>query len=720
MTYVLYIFLAAAAAMGTGGDAYVLRAYYDDVEEVRALVRYDLHEAGSAREKYVLLTANDMIRASLESNGWHVVEDAVATAALRRRVVTFYGGYRTVDELYADCAAVTAAHSRIAEIVEYGDAYCRSVGGAVTPGGQTQAAYRLRAVRVTNRDIMEKKPVLFLMAAIHAREITTPEVAMRMIDHSDGSSRLYAAAYRCVEHDLPDEQAIECIRQYARQRPFPRTWSTEAIVKRLRDAEQRAQRGAAYEVDDEGLVPLGRRDPRSGRLVLSPRRTMPTAEAYAREFHDHPERPTILTYADLVMNWEGNRYVAIENAAVKHQLQPWLHEARRYIKLEDFELVPFESNPGTVKAALESIQQLTHLDATVTPPAWLMHADKRPDPRELLPCRSRNLHIPTGKVYRATPALFTTNALGFDYDPDAPAPVRWLSFLNQLWPDDAQSIELLQEWFGYCLTLDTSQQKMLLITGPKRSGKGTIGRVLSQLVGPANVCGPTTTSLAGTFGLQPLIGKSLAVVSDARFHGDNIAIVVERVLCITGEDTLTIDRKHLPSVTMKLPTRLMFFTNELPRLADSSAAIAGRFLTLRLTRSFFGQEDSQLTDKLLAELPGVLLWALQGWLRLRGRGYFVQPDSVREAIQELEDLASPVGAFVRDCCVVGPGRRVWIDDLYRAWRSWCERDGRSVVTTKQTFGRDLMAACAGLKSRVGSGNLRFYEGIGLKETGHGA
>jgi len=148
--------------------------------------------------------------------------------------------------------------------------------------------------------------------------------------------------------------------------------------------------------------------------------------------------------------------------------------------------------------------------------------------------------------------------------------------------------------------------------------------------------------------------------------------------------------------------------------SDSSAR------PLALTRSFFGHEDPQLTEKLLAELPGILLWALQGWLRLRGRGYFVQPDSVREAIQELEDLASPVGAFVRDCCVVGPGHRVWIDDLYREWRSWCERDGRSVMTTKQTFGRDLMAACAGLKSRVGSGNLRFYEGIGLKETGHGA
>jgi len=541
-------------------------------------------------------------------------------------------------------------------------------------------------------------------------------LAMRMVDQSDGSSRLFAAACRCVEHDLPDEQAVECIRQYARQRPFPRTWSTDAIIQRLRDAEQRAQRGAAYQVDEEGLVPLGQRDPRSGRLVLSPRRTMPTAEAYLREFQEHPDRPTIVTYADLVMNWQGNRYVAIEDAAVKHELQPWLHEARRYIKLEDFELVPFESNPGTVKAALESIQQLTHLDATVTPPEWLIHIDKRPDPRELLPCQSCNLHVPTGKVYPATPARFTTNALGFDYDPNAPAPVRWLSFLNQLWPDDAQSIELLREWFGYCLTLDTSQQKMLLITGPKRSGKGTIGRVLSQLVGQANVCGPTTTSLAGTFGLQPLIGKSLAIVSDARFHGDNIAIVVERLLCVSGEDTLTIDRKHLPSVTMKLPTRFVFFTNELPRFTDSSGAIAGRFLTLRLTRSFFGQEDPQLTDKLLAELPGILLWALQGWVRLRGRGYFVQPDSVREAIAELEDLASPVGAFVRDCCVVGPGNCVEAGRLYEAWKQFCQSMGRDHPGTAQTFGRDLRAAVPGIATRQArdSGTrVRLIEGIAL-------
>ncbi|MCC5870456.1 MAG: bifunctional DNA primase/polymerase [Gammaproteobacteria bacterium] len=541
-------------------------------------------------------------------------------------------------------------------------------------------------------------------------------LAMGMVDHNDGSSRLFAATCRCVEHDLADDQAVACIRTYAQRRPFPRRWSDADILRRLRDAEGVTTRGQALMHDEQGLVPLGQRDLATGKLVLSPRRTLPTARAYVRDFHDHPEAPTLRTYADLLMAWRHNRYVPIEDAAFKHRLQPWLHDALRYVYnkgTKQLELLAFESNPTTVNQALETIRHYTHLDVTVTPPAWLEDEHHRPAPHELLPCRSLNLHIPSGQTLDATPALFTTNALDFDYAPEAPAPIRWLRFLDQLWPDDPQSLALLQEWFGYCLTPDTRQQKMLLIVGPRRSGKGTIGRVLSQLVGPGNVCGPTTTSLAGTFGLQPLIGKSLAVVSDARFHGDNILTVIERILCISGEDTLTIDRKHLGSVTMKLPTRFVFFTNELPRLTDASGALAGRFLTLRLTRSFYGQEDMRLTDKLLSERPGILKWALEGWTRLRERGHFVQPDSVRDAICELEDLASPVGAFVRDCCVVGAGKRISIDDLYRAWRQWCQNDGRSTATTKQTFGRDLATVVPGLRSRMGSGNLRFYEGIGL-------
>ncbi len=475
------------------------------------------------------------------------------------------------------------------------------------------------------------------------------------------------------------------------------------------------------DVSDENsgtCVKLGDRDPDSERIVLSPKRTLPTAEAFVRDFYTHPDGHTLVSYAGMMMTWDQNRYMEVEDQTIKNKLQPWLHEALRYhynSRSGTFDLVDFESNPGTVNAALESIRTYTHLPMTTTVPTWLTEAGDLPNPQELLPCRSLNLHIPTGKTYRATPSLFTTNALDFDYDPDAPEPIEWLSFLDTLWPDDPESIALLQEWFGYCLTTDTSQHKMLLLVGPRRCGKGTIGRILTKLIGSGNVAGPTTGSLAGTFGLQPLIGKSLAIVSDARFTGQDIGTVVERLLCISGEDTLTIDRKHKESVTMKLISRFMMLTNELPRLTDASNALAGRFMILEINQSWFGREDLSLLGRLEKELPGILLWALQGWVRLREQGRFIQPAASQDAISELEDLCSPVSAFVKQRCLVGREHRVYLDDLYNAWQAWCQSEGRNIVTTKQTFGRDLLAAVSGIKKHRNHtpGGGRFYTGIGL-------
>ena len=469
----------------------------------------------------------------------------------------------------------------------------------------------------------------------------------------------------------------------------------------------------------DGVVKLGHLDPHTGRLVLSPRRTLPTAESFVKDFHTHPDGRTLHCYAGSLTQWKDNRYVDIEDDQVGNLLQRWLHEAMRYVfnrKSEQLELADFESNPGTVKSALDSIRTYVHLSVSVQAPTWLDGGASRPPASEILPCRSLNLHIPTGSIERATPLLFTTTALEFDYDPKAPAPQTWLAFLRELWGDDRQSVDLLQEWFGYSLTADTSQQKILLLVGPKRSGKGTISRVLRRLVGEGNVVGPTTGSLAGQFGLQPLIGKTLAIVSDARFKGDDVATVVERLLCISGEDALTIDRKFLGAVTMKLPTRFVLISNELPRVEDVSGALAGRFLMLQMKESFFGREDLRLTHKLYEELPGILLWALQGWLRLRAQGHFTQPDSSQCAVQALQDLASPVGAFIRECCRVGADRRVFVDDLYKAWKSWCEKEGRHSVPTRQTFGRDLAAAVPGIARRRGAGDVPFYEGIALAES----
>jgi putative DNA primase/helicase len=257
-----------------------------------------------------------------------------------------------------------------------------------------------------------------------------------------------------------------------------------------------------------------------------------------------------------------------------------------------------------------------------------------------------------------------------------------------------------------------------MLVGPKRGGKGVVGRVLRATIGAENVCGPTLASLATNFGLAPLLGKSLAVISDARLSGrTDSAIVVERLLSISGEDALTIDRKFAESVTCKLPTRLMLLSNELPRLGDSSGALASRMVLLRLTESFYGREDHQLTDRLLTELPSILLWAIAGWQRLQARSRFMQPAAGDELRGELEDLSSPVGAFVRDCCNVGPECEVSRAALYEAYCDWADNNGKKQADDAATFGRNLRAAFPAVSDRqhrVDGEVTRFYAGVGLK------
>jgi putative DNA primase/helicase len=378
---------------------------------------------------------------------------------------------------------------------------------------------------------------------------------------------------------------------------------------------------------------------------------------------------------------------------------------------------------GAVGDALQALASQCLVPGSVQTPAWLDGVTAAFPADELLVCRNVAVHLPAfvdGLPCRLplTPRLFTANALDYAFDPDAPEPPLWVDFLMRLWPKDLDAVAALQEWFGYCLLHDTRQHKILMIVGPMRSGKGTIARVLRAVVGLHNTASPTLASLGTNFGLQPLLDKTLAVISDARLSGrTDVAQVVERLLSISGEDPQTVDRKYLPQVTAKLAVRFVILTNELPRLTDASGALVGRLIVLRQTESWYGREDTRLTDKLLGELPGILLWSMAGWKRLRDRGHFVQPPAAAPLIRDLEDLASPIRAFLRECCEVGPGREVHIQELFAGWQTWCGEKGRKDTGTEQTFGRDLRAAVPALNVRQPRGErsrIRVYEGIGLR------
>lgn len=460
-------------------------------------------------------------------------------------------------------------------------------------------------------------------------------------------------------------------------------------------------------------------------VVLDPGDPLPSARALVARSHADGEQLSLRHQAGVFYAHQRDvsAYRELDELAMRAEVYAFLEPAKARSESKGLPaLVPFKPTKPKVENVLDALRAVCNLPAARTAPCWL-DDDPSLDPFDILPGPHGLLHIPTRRVYPATPAFFTLQGLDFAYEPAAPLPARWLNFLADLWPDDPASRDTLQEWLGYLLTPRTHLQKILMLVGPKRSGKGTIGRVARRLLGDRHVCSPTLANLGEPFGRHVLVGKSVAIIADARISGrTDAAVVAETLLSISGEDLQTIPRKYLPDWNGKLPTRFLVMTNELPHIEDASGALASRFIVLTLSRSFYGQEDHQLYDRFLPELPGILNWALEGWDRLYQRGRFLQPSSATDLIQEFEDLGSPIGAFIRERCDVGAGYSIPKDRLFQAWKAWCAENGRDRPGTVQTFGRNLRAALPWLgetQPRVLGSRVRFCEGIRLKSESEG-
>ena len=460
------------------------------------------------------------------------------------------------------------------------------------------------------------------------------------------------------------------------------------------------------------------------------------ARLYLRRF-EHPDGLTLRYWGGDFARWRDGAYDVLSDDEVRNELTRVVEREFHRLHAERVRMFTLNAEKGDPKAkaakaprksrvtrnlvsdVLQALKSECGLPSSLNPPAWL---DCGPPAGELVAARNGLVHLPSlvaGRpcFTRSTPRFFTLNRVDFDFDAEAPPPARWVAFLEQLWPGDPQSVACLQEWFGYLLTSDTSLHKMLLMIGPPRAGKGTIARVLKALLGEKNVGAPTLGKLGERFGLQDLIGKPVALIADARLSGRADAVAVtEELLSISGEDPRTVDRKNRDPLTLKLNTRFIFFSNEMPQLGDASGAILGRLVILRLTRSFLGHEDLGLLDRLLPELPGILLWAAEGWARLRETGRFTVAQSAAEITEEAESVISPLRAFLAERVEIEEDGFASTRDLYAAWAEWCKRRGRENVEPLERFVTRLRAAMPDIRAerpRDGKRRIHGYSGIRL-------
>jgi putative DNA primase/helicase len=249
----------------------------------------------------------------------------------------------------------------------------------------------------------------------------------------------------------------------------------------------------------------------SGLLIYPP----PTAPfAVAKQLYqgcrDADGVRNLLAYRGDWQLWRTTHWSEIDAAAVRARMYRALEHAY-YIQVVNGvpELRPWEPTRHKVANVLEAMAAIGYLSSDIDAPDWIetVHSAKS-SAAQMISCQNGLLDLGSRTLYDHTPALFNFVSAPFDYDPDAPEPTAWLGFLKSVWGDDRDSIALLQEYFGYVLSGRLDMQKMLLLVGPIRGGKGTMARMLTALMGGRrNVPGPTLAAMNTNFGLSPLNRK---------------------------------------------------------------------------------------------------------------------------------------------------------------------------------------------------------------------
>lgn len=410
----------------------------------------------------------------------------------------------------------------------------------------------------------------------------------------------------------------------------------------------------------------------------------------ASEFVASEGESRFVTWQGTTWQWKRGRYQEVKPEEIRSRAagfaDHWfmMHAEQEFAMIDDPEKrANYKKRPVTASVSQSVYQAFASITVAgesilSSMPGWLDRTATDWPPCETLALKNCMLNVRTKETRDLTNRWFSRTRSNVEWEGTSAQCPNWIAFLSDVFAHDMTSALILRMWFGLCLTTDTSFQKILTMVGPPRSGKGTIVRIQQSLMGESSVVSLSLGDLAREFGLEKLIGSPVAVMPDVRFGSrENISDAIERLLSISGEDEIRIARKYQSDWSGQLPTRLIMASNEMPRLPDSAAALPTRLIVLQFAESFVGREDATLHKRLIAELPGILAWAVEGYRMLLAAGKFPENDATADAVEEAREIGSPTLAFLNECVDVTLSDDDVIDlpMLYESYTEWCRRNG---------------------------------------------
>lgn len=268
-----------------------------------------------------------------------------------------------------------------------------------------------------------------------------------------------------------------------------------------------ATRNAAAQSDtEEPTVP--------GQIIILPPPTAPldVAMCFARRECLTSNGLTLHYWRGGWWAWSGTHWAEIMPDVVEDRLYAFTAQAV-YEKSGKKDPMPWSPNRRRIGDVVAALRGVVRLDDEINAPCWL----DGPETAPLISCSNGLLDIGTRELRPHTPLYFNLHSVSFAYEPEARCP-EFDRFVASLWDEDDETPRTLKQMLGYFVSGRTDMQCVFGLIGLRRAGKGTIAHVATGLLG-GNVAALTQADLGYTFGLEHVIGKPLAIISDARTSG---------------------------------------------------------------------------------------------------------------------------------------------------------------------------------------------------------
>jgi putative DNA primase/helicase len=286
-----------------------------------------------------------------------------------------------------------------------------------------------------------------------------------------------------------------------------------------------------------------------------------------------------------------------------------------------------------------------------------------------------------------------TYCLDYEYDPNADCPLFKKYIADVLVTEntittDENLVMLFQELLGYSLTPDTRHEVMVWMFGEGGNGKSVAISVVEALLGPMSMSIDfQTIGMPGNYDLADIPGKRVLLSTEAERNKTMAEGYIKRI--VTG-DTINTRPIYGSPLSFRSTAKIWWAMNDRPIIKDTTDSMWRRMKLIPFFRKFEEGKnaDVDLPVKLMAELPGILNWAIEGLMRLALNGRFTKSVASEEAKLQYREEANPVAQWVNTMTVRTNYPATLQGALFKEYTRWRQEQNERAITSTQ-FGKDL-------------------------------